>query len=479
MNRQNINTLKTVLILFAIIISNFANAQNGAKSTLPSRDKAIKYAYACLNGVGVQLNYKKSAKIFFALAKSGDAEANNAIGMMYKHGLGTAINNEKAFKYFSRADSLGYAKAASNLALMYKNGDFVEQNLEMAQYLLEKSDSLGNTQTDYMRGYMYYKGQGVPQSYERAMEFFRAGADKGSGACMFFLGLCYFKGQGVERNRQEGKHWIDASAEVGYQRAIDFMAHENSQQYGEKKGPNSKHKSVISNALETVKPTKFLKILNAVTDRAVAGEWAGDIVIYDWSGVAIEDEIPIRASINVFGCDLTGLWIQNDTVETPMNVTMADSVWIFNNLKIDLKRPADVREGKFRIEEHNGETFLVGSIDAYSPKLREYIRPAMVVMRRVFAAPADTEPENAFAGNFTANPIPFKDFLDIHFNIADNQEVIITLFDMNGKKMYEQTATGIAGHNELQIPTATLPQASYLVRLTADNRYQTIKTVKQ
>jgi TPR repeat protein len=476
---ENLRKLPVLFVCLLLSIGGI-NAQKGQISTLPDRDKAMAYAKRKLNGIGVTLDYKEAARILFALASNGDAEANSMIGMMYKQGLGCKQNDEKAVKYFKKAAELGYAKAVYNLGLMNKYGQGVEQNFGKAAELFQKADSMGSPNTEYRQGYIYYKGQGVPQSYEKAVKFFQKGADKGSGACMFFLALCYFKGQGVERDAAKAKSLVEMAAEAGYHRAVDFMQHENSATYGKKNTEISALRSVSNSPLQKAIPERFLRLKNEVTDNRIAGEWEGKILVYDWSGAEIEQEISLRASINVSGRDIQGVWIQNDTVNTPMNVTMADSVWIFNNLKIDLKRKSDIREGQFRLEKKDGEEFLTGSLNTYNEQLRESIAPTFVVLHRVFQSP--TKITDVYAQAIkepVASPNPFKDFVTVRFQLEKIQSYQIVLFDMSGKELYEKQDMGTLGLNQVTISTSTVPAGFYLLRISVENGCKSFKMRKQ
>lgn len=88
--------------------------------------------------------YKLALEMFYSLAKQGNAEAQNQLGMMYKLGLGVPQNYKEAIKWFRLAAELwkkpdrksniyGITKAQDNLGAMYKAGFGVPLDLQEAR----------------------------------------------------------------------------------------------------------------------------------------------------------------------------------------------------------------------------------------------------------------------------------------------------------------------------------------------------------
>lgn len=80
--------------------------------------------------------YQKAYKLFLPLAKNGDAEAQNYLGIIYYLGLLGEHDKESAFKWYEKAAKQKHASAQLNL------GRLIET----------KADQPG----DYMRAYMWY-----------------------------------------------------------------------------------------------------------------------------------------------------------------------------------------------------------------------------------------------------------------------------------------------------------------------------------
>jgi TPR repeat protein len=60
-------------------------------------------------------DYVPAIKVFRAMAKQGNAEAQSLLGVMYRRGQGVTRNSARAFMWFSRAAAHGNAKAKREL----------------------------------------------------------------------------------------------------------------------------------------------------------------------------------------------------------------------------------------------------------------------------------------------------------------------------------------------------------------------------
>ena len=104
-------------------------------------------------------------------AESGDAEAQNNLGVMYNKGLGVSEDYAEAVKWYRLAADQGYADAQCNLGVMYDNG------------------------------------QGVPQDYAEAVKWYRLAADQGDAGAQSNLGVMYSDGQGVPQDDEDAERW--------------------------------------------------------------------------------------------------------------------------------------------------------------------------------------------------------------------------------------------------------------------------------
>ena len=72
--------------------------------------------------------YATALMLLRPLAEQGNANAQNALGVMFVNGEGTAQDYADARKWYQRAATQGYAKAQGNLGVMYFNGEGVAQD---------------------------------------------------------------------------------------------------------------------------------------------------------------------------------------------------------------------------------------------------------------------------------------------------------------------------------------------------------------
>lgn len=66
--------------------------------------------------------YAEARALFEVYARSGNAEAEELIGVMYALGLGVARDDERAFDWYLRASLKGHAGAQSGLGWYYEVG---------------------------------------------------------------------------------------------------------------------------------------------------------------------------------------------------------------------------------------------------------------------------------------------------------------------------------------------------------------------
>ncbi len=67
-------------------------------------------------------DYAQARALFEVYARSGNAEAEELIGVMYALGLGVARDDERAFDWYLRASLKGHAGAQSGLGWYYEVG---------------------------------------------------------------------------------------------------------------------------------------------------------------------------------------------------------------------------------------------------------------------------------------------------------------------------------------------------------------------
>lgn len=153
-------------------------------------------------------------------AKSGEAEAQNALGEAYYDGKGVTENLPEAVKWFTRAAEQENAKAQYNLGICYYYGYGVEENLKEAVKWYTRAAEQGNADAQNSLGYCYEFGEGVDyQNDVKAAKWYTKAAEQGLPIAQCNLGGCYKNGNGVEKDLEEAVKWYTKAANQGYARA--------------------------------------------------------------------------------------------------------------------------------------------------------------------------------------------------------------------------------------------------------------------
>lgn len=196
--------------------------------------------------------YKVAASIWEPMAKAGDADAQNGMGLIYAFGneeirkefftarhwytlsahqgneeayynLGVLYMNEKMLNYraaalenFLKGAELGHIASHANVGAIYMaEGDGVHKDMRLAVQHTRIAADAGNAVAANNMGELYVRGIGVLQNYEKAAEYFRIAADNGSGKGMDNLAALYVDGTGVPVNYPEALKLLQSAVDKG------------------------------------------------------------------------------------------------------------------------------------------------------------------------------------------------------------------------------------------------------------------------
>ncbi|MBI5843650.1 MAG: sel1 repeat family protein [Deltaproteobacteria bacterium] len=115
--------------------------------------------------------YARALELFRPLAKTGDAAAQNNLGVMYANGQGVATDYAEAMKWLRKAAEQDVAEAQSNIGAMYYNGQGVDKDYAEAAEWYRKAALQGDTSGQVRLGEMYATGQGLAQSITEAQNW--------------------------------------------------------------------------------------------------------------------------------------------------------------------------------------------------------------------------------------------------------------------------------------------------------------------
>lgn len=149
-------------------------------------------------------------------AKSGEAEAQNALGEAYYDGKGVTENLPEAVKWFTKAAEQENAKAENNLGNCYYYGYGVYKDYGEAVKWYTKAAEQGNAEAQNSLGYYYEIDELSPK---KAVEWYTKAAEQGLPMAQCNLGICYENGDGVEKNLEEAVKWYTKAANQEYAKA--------------------------------------------------------------------------------------------------------------------------------------------------------------------------------------------------------------------------------------------------------------------
>eukprot|EP01080_Neovahlkampfia_damariscottae_P011994 gene11994-5394_t len=194
-------------------------------------------------------NYTNSYEIFQALAKEGNPDALNKLGIFYKEGIIVDKSAKRAKELFEESSSKGHSDAQNSLGNLYYHGDGIEQDFNKAFEYYSKSAVQGNPLGQKNVGICFQNGHGVNQNDKLAFEYFEKSANQGNSDAQMFLGLCYYLGKGKSINKQKAVELFEKSKNQGNSKSKHIL--EVIQEYEDPKEGTDSHIDSDSEIEET------------------------------------------------------------------------------------------------------------------------------------------------------------------------------------------------------------------------------------
>jgi Sel1 repeat len=136
------------------------------------RKRSLNWDWPIKLGEGVEENFAQTALLYGMAAQQGYADAEDALGNLYRDGLGVPEDDFEALKWYTKAAAQGLANSQSSIGL-----------------ILESSDS-------------------VPHDLDSAAKWYRLAAEQGDEEAQFHLGMLYHSGEGVHGDENEAYKWV-------------------------------------------------------------------------------------------------------------------------------------------------------------------------------------------------------------------------------------------------------------------------------
>jgi len=125
-------------------------------------------------------NYALALKEITPLARSGNADAQHLLGLMYYMGRGVTRDYKQAFSWHYKAAQQGKADAQYVIGAMYYTGNSVPQDQKLAVQWFRKAAEQDHPDAQHALGLMYrYHVAGMPQDFVLAYMLWNLAAANG------------------------------------------------------------------------------------------------------------------------------------------------------------------------------------------------------------------------------------------------------------------------------------------------------------
>lgn len=205
----------------------------------------------------------------YASASSGDIEAQNKLGCMYRDGDRVEQDGNKAVEWLTKAANQGSTIAKFNLGYMYKDGDGVPLSYSKAIEWFTLAADEGDLDSLVWLGILHERGHGFPKDPSKAVEYYSIAAAKGDSYGQNNLGNSYRHGTGVPKDEKKAIEWLSKSAAQGNEIALMTLGemyieqgeYEKGKEYLRRAGENGNQR-----ALETLKKIEAVQEKHRIED---------------------------------------------------------------------------------------------------------------------------------------------------------------------------------------------------------------------
>lgn len=160
-------------------------------------------------------------------AKSGEAEAQNALGEAYYDGKGVTENLTEAVKWFTKAAEQENAKAQYNLGICYYYGYGVQyRDRREAVKWYTKAANQEYARAQYNLALSYDKGEGVAKNDSEAMKWYLKAVKNNYPQAAYYYGGMLLEGnkqKGITKNIPEGVKYLRKAADLKNLDAINSL----------------------------------------------------------------------------------------------------------------------------------------------------------------------------------------------------------------------------------------------------------------
>lgn len=152
--------------------------------------------------------YEQAYKLWLPLGKSGNADAQFNLGLLYRKGEGIEKNDRAALMWFIRAAKQGMADAQYNAGVMYMEGRGASVSRVDALKWWKLAVEKEHVGAQYNLGVMYAYGMATAKDVPYALSLWKQAAEAGHVEAKSTLYKTYSKGLfSQDVDMEEAKKW--------------------------------------------------------------------------------------------------------------------------------------------------------------------------------------------------------------------------------------------------------------------------------
>lgn len=130
--------------------------------------------------------------------------------------------DEQSVKWYRKAAE-GDANAQNALGMVYAEGDLVPKDFVEAVKWIRMAAEQGHAEAQNNLGLMYFNGHGLPQDNAEAAKWYRKSAEQGYAEAQVNLGTMYASGVGVSKDDAEAVKWLRKAEAQGDAKAQEAL----------------------------------------------------------------------------------------------------------------------------------------------------------------------------------------------------------------------------------------------------------------
>lgn len=165
---------------------------------------------------------RAALQILQPLADAGEADAENAVGLVHERGAGVPADPAEAAQWYRRASDRGLNAATVNLGVLLMAGAGLPRDQAEALRLYHQAASRGSLRAMLLLGGAYRNGTGQPPDLVAARGWFLKAAQGGMVDGMYEAARLLLSSADAAE-REQGRTWLQKAADIGFPKALALL----------------------------------------------------------------------------------------------------------------------------------------------------------------------------------------------------------------------------------------------------------------